>query len=115
VDPETRAYLDELRHEMNRRFDRVDGRLDGVTVHLDGVTVHLDGVDGRLDGVTGRLDGVTVRLDGVDARLTAMDAELRRHFGVLIEHVRHENQIVAEMVVANTEAIARLGHRLDVR
>jgi hypothetical protein len=87
VDLETRAYLDELRHEMNRRFDRVDGRLDGVDA----------------------------RLDSVDAQLTTMDAELRRHFGVLIEHVRHENQIGAEMVVANTEAIARLRRRLDVR
>jgi hypothetical protein len=40
---------------------------------------------------------------------------MRRHFGILIEQVRHELQIVAEMVVANTESIATLRQRLDAR
>jgi len=40
--------------------------------------------------------------------------ELRRHFGVLVAQVRQE-RTVAEMVVANTEAISRLRLRLDAR
>ena len=71
VDPETRAYLDEMRSEMRRRFD------------------------------------------GVDQRFLELDAELRRHFGVLAEQGCHGLQIVSEMVVANTEAIAQLRLRLD--
>ena len=43
------------------------------------------------------------------------NVELRRHFGVLIESVRHEIQIVAEMVAANTESITALRVRLDAR
>jgi hypothetical protein len=34
---------------------------------------------------------------------------------VLVEHSRHETQIIAEMVGANTEAIADLRQRLDAR
>ena len=60
-----------------------------------------------------RFGGIDRRFDGVDRRFVELDAELRRHFGVLIEQIRHELQLVAEMVVANTEAIAVLRVRLD--
>jgi len=85
VDPELRAYLDQ--------------RFGGIDQHL-----------ARIDQ---RFDGVDQRFDGVDRRFVELDAELRRHFGVLIEQIRHELQLVAEMVVANTEAIAVLRVRLD--
>jgi archaellum component FlaC len=114
VDPETRAYLDDMRLEMHRRFDGVDRRFDGIDGRLDGIDDRLDGVDGRLDGIDGRLDGIDGRLDGIDGRFVALDAELRRHFGVLIEQIRHELQLVAEMVVANTEAISLIRARLGM-
>jgi hypothetical protein len=79
VDPETRAYLDDMRLDMHRRFDGVDRRFDGV-----------------------------------DRRFVELEAELRRHFGVLIEQIRHELQLVAEMVVANTEAISLIRARLGM-
>jgi hypothetical protein len=72
VDSETRAYLDDMRLEMHRRFD------------------------------------------GVDRRFVELDVELRRHFGVLIEQIRHELQLVAEMVVANTESISVIRARLGM-
>ena len=92
MDPELRAYLDQ-------RFDGVDRRLDGS--------------DRRFNGIDQRFDGIDQRFDGIDRRFVELDAELRRHFGVLIEQIRHELQLVAEMVVANTEAIAALRVRLD--
>lgn len=73
VDPETRAYLEDMRRELNVRFD------------------------------------------GVDQRFVRLESELRRHFGVLIEQVRHDLQIVAEMVVENTESIATIRARLEAR
>ena len=80
VDPETRAYLQDMRRELNLRFDGVDQRFDGV-----------------------------------DQRFVQLESELRRHFGVLIEQVRHDLQIVAEMVVENTESIAIIRARLEAR
>jgi hypothetical protein len=80
VDPETRAYLEDMRRELNLRFDGVDQRFDGV-----------------------------------DQRFVQLESELRRHFGVLIEQVRHDLQIVAEMVVENTESIAIIRARLEAR
>ncbi len=93
VDPATRAYLDEMRSEINRRLDAVDQRLDGVGQ--------------RLDWVGWRFDGVDRRFESADRRVVQL--------GVLIEQVRHEVQALAEMVVANTEAIAGLRLRLDAR
>jgi archaellum component FlaC len=101
VDPETRAYLEDMRRELNLRFDGVDQRFDGM--------------DQRLDGVDQRLDGMDQRFDGVDQRFVQLESELRRHFGVLIEQVRHDLQIVAEMVVENTESIAIIRARLEAR
>ena len=87
VDPETRAYLEDMRRELNLRFDGVDQRLDGVDQ----------------------------RFDVVDQRFVQLESELRRHFGVLIEQVRHELQIVAEMVVENTESIVIIRAHLGAR
>jgi hypothetical protein len=72
-------------------------------------------MDQRFDGMDQRLDGVDQRLDGVDQRFVQLESELRRHFGVLIEQVRHDLQIVAEMVVENTESIAIIRARLEAR
>jgi len=87
VDAELRAYLDQ-------RFDAVDQQLGAVDRQLGAVDQRFDAVDGRF---------------------VSLEAELRRHFGVLIEDVRHDLRAVAEMVVANTEAIVALRRRLDAR
>lgn len=87
MDPELRDYLDQ-------RFSAIDQRFDGIDQHFD---------------------AIDQRFGGVDRRFVELDAELRRHFGVLIEQIRHELQLVAEMVVANTEAIAVLRVRLGAR
>jgi archaellum component FlaC len=115
VDPETRAYLEDMRRELNLRFDGVDRRFDGVDQRLDGIDQRLDGIDQRFDGVDQRFDGVDQRFDGIDQRFVQLESELRRHFGVLIEQVRHDLQIVAEMVVENTESIATIRARLEAR
>jgi archaellum component FlaC len=100
VDPELRAYLDERFGAVDRRFDTVDARFDSI--------------DQRFGAADQRIDGVDQRLDTVDRRFVALETEVR-HSGVLIEQVRHEVQVVAEMVVANTEAITQLRQRLDAR
>ena len=94
MDPELRVYLDQRFEVLDQRFDLMDRRLEGV---------------GR------RLEGVDRRLEGVDRRFVELESELRRHFGVLTEQTRRELQTVAEMVVANTEAIASIRVRLDAR
>ena len=99
MDPELRAYLDQRFSAIDQSFSAIDQRFDGI--------------DQRFDGVDRRFDGIDQRLDGVDRRFVELDAEVRRHFGVLIEQSRHDLQLVAEMIVANTEAITVLRVRLD--
>jgi len=128
VDPELRAYLDERFDAVDRRFDTVDRRFDTVDRRFDAVDDRFDTVDDRFDAIDQRfgaidqrfgaadqrIDGVDQRLDTVGRRFVALETEVR-HSGVLIEQVRHEVQVVAEMVVANTEAITQLRRRLDAR
>jgi len=121
VDPELRAYLHERFDAVDRRFDAVDGRFDTVDRRFNAVDGRFDAVDDRFDALDQRfgaadqrIDGVDQRLDTVDRRFVALETEVR-HSGVLIEQVRHEVQVVAEMVVANTEAITQLRRRLDAR
>lgn len=61
-----------------------------------------------------RLDGVDQHFDAVDRRFESVDRRVVQ-LGVLVEQVRHAVQTFAEMVVANTEAIAGLRLRLDAR
>jgi hypothetical protein len=104
VDPELRAYLDQ-------RFDAVDRRFDAIDQRLDAHDERFDAHDRCFVVIDQRFVAIDQRFDDVDRQL----AELRRHSGVLIEQVRHEVQIVAEMVVANTEAITRLRLGRDTR
>ena len=72
-------------------------------------------LDQRFSAIDQRFDAIDQRVDRVDRRFVDLEAEVRRHFGVLLEQIRHELQLVAEMVVANTEAIAVLRVRLEAR
>jgi hypothetical protein len=101
MDPEMRAYLDEMRRWLESRFDAIDGQFAEF--------------GGRLAEFDGRFAAVDGGFASIDGRFVDLESGLRRHFGVLIEQVRHEIQIVAEMVVGNTEAIADLRIRLDAR
>ena len=85
MDPELRVYLDQRFSHLDQRFSYLDQRFSAIDQ----------------------------RFDGIDRRFVELDAELRRHFGVLLEQIRHELQLVAEMVVGNTEAIAVIRVRLD--
>jgi hypothetical protein len=104
VDAETREFFETLQRELRDLRRDVDARFDAV--------------DQRFDAVDQRFDGVDQRFDGVDQRFASIDQrfeEQRRHVGVLIEEVRHDLRAVAEMVVANTEAITDLRARVDAR
>jgi hypothetical protein len=72
-------------------------------------------LDQRFSAIDQRFDAIDQRVDRVDRRFVDLGAEVRRHFGVLLEQIHHELQLVAEMVVANTEAIAVLRVRLEAR
>jgi hypothetical protein len=106
VEADIRTYLDQRFASMHQRFDAMD--------HFDAMDQRFEGVDRRFDAIDLRCEGIDHRFDGIDRRFVELDGELRRHFGVLVEQVRQELQTVAEMVVANTEAISRL-RLLDAR
>lgn len=97
MDAETREFFETLQRELRDLRRDVDARFDAV--------------DQRFDAVDHRFDGVDQRFASVDQRFD----EQRRHVGVLIEEVRHDLRAVAEMVVANTEAITDLRARVDAR
>jgi archaellum component FlaC len=107
--------MDQRFDAMDQRFDAVDQRFDAVDQRFDAVDQRFVGVDRRFDAIDLRFEGIDHRFDGVARRFVELDGELRRHFGVLVEQVRQELRIVAEMVVANTEAISQLRLRLDAR
>ena len=65
------TVVEALRHDMNRRFDRVDDRFDRVDDRFDRV-------EGRLDRFEGRLGDVDEKLDGVEQRLERLSPKPKR-------------------------------------
>ncbi len=63
------ARIDDLRADMNARFDSVNARFDGVNARFDGVDARFDGVDARMDRIETRMDRIETRLDSFDERL----------------------------------------------
>lgn len=62
----TIRLLQEMRKEMNERFDRVSRRFDAI----DG---RFDGVDTRIDGVTHILTLLAANMHSHDDRITALE------------------------------------------
>jgi hypothetical protein len=98
MDPETREYLEALRHE----FAAMRAEMD----------VRFRVIDSRFDGVDARFDGVDTRFDAMDRRIEGEHETTRRLFHVVAEDLRHDLQAVAEGVLSNTRAIDEL--RSDV-
>ena len=69
----------DLRHDMNRRFDRllddVDGRFAKVDARFDRL---LDDVHGRFAKVDARFDRMDERFDRMDERFDGMDGRFDR-------------------------------------
>ena len=105
MDEDTRAYFEEIRRELNARFDTVDGRFDAVDARFDEIDARFGAVDARFGGMDARFTGIDGRFDAVEARITSEVAAARRELGVLIEQVRHQLAIVAETTIGH-------GHRL---
>ena len=77
--------VNELKAEMDTRFEKVDARFDAV--------------DARFAAVDARFDAVDARLDAVDARISASEANLRRHFDVVTEQLRGDISLIASGLV----------------
>ena len=87
------ARLDDLRSDMNQRFnqqdkymnagfDAVDQRFDQqdkyINARFDAVDQRFEAVDERFDAVDQRFDAVDQRIDAVDQRIDAVDQRLGR-------------------------------------
>jgi hypothetical protein len=78
MDPETREYLEALRHE----FAAMRAEMD----------VRFRVIDSRFDGVDTRFDGVDTRFDAMDRRIEGEHETTRRLFHVVAEDLRHDLQ-----------------------
>jgi ribonuclease HI len=56
------AKVEQLRHDMNRRFDRVDERFDDVYARFDDVYARFDRIDRHFDRVNQRFDSLEGRV-----------------------------------------------------
>ena len=71
-DPEnhTIKLLQEMRRELNARFDKVDTRFDDVDLRIDGLTYIVTMLAGNMGGHSERLDN----LEAAVAKLQKRDA-----------------------------------------
>ena len=76
MDAETRAYLDGLKADMDRRFGSVDEAIRALAI---GTAQRFDAVDRKIDdltslvqslatGTAARFDAIEQRLDGIERR-----------------------------------------------
>ncbi len=63
--------VEQIRGDMNSRFNQVDTRFDGVDARFDGV-------DARLKQIDVRFDQVETRLDGVEKGLLSTKGDIRK-------------------------------------
>ena len=70
------ARIDDLRADMNARFDGVNARFDNVNTRIDGVDARMDRIETRMDRIETRLDGFDERLRNVEIAFAKVDQRL---------------------------------------
>ena len=73
----TRQDRDELRRELDRRFDAVDARFDLVDARFDLVDARFEAIDGQFNALADRFDLQDARLDD---RFEALEHRLSSTF-----------------------------------
>ncbi|HET7446247.1 MAG TPA: hypothetical protein VFJ57_16485 [Solirubrobacterales bacterium] len=76
-DTRTDERLNDLKSQVDQRFDAVDRRFDAVDQRFDAVDQRFDAVDQRLNGVDQRIDRVEQRMDAGFAELREDSRALR--------------------------------------
>ena len=71
------SRFDDLRSDVNSRFDAVDRRFNAFRAEM---TQRFDAVDQRFDAVDQRFDAVDQRFDAVDQRFHDFRAEMAQRF-----------------------------------
>jgi hypothetical protein len=87
LDPELVTYLD-------RRFDTVDQRFDAVDRKFDAIDRKFEAIDRKFEAIDGKFGAI-------DRKVDDKVGEVR----VLLEHLDTKIQLVAEGVVANSQAL----------
>jgi ribonuclease HI len=67
------AKVEQLRHDMNRRFDRVDERFGDVYARFDDVYARFDDVYARFDRIDRHFDRVNQRFDSLEGRVAKLE------------------------------------------
>src|SRR5712692_2407956 len=97
MDQELVQYLDGRFQTLNERFDRIELRLDSHDQRFNRI-------DQRFDRIEQRLDAHDRRFDLLDQKIDEKVEEVKRHTGVLVEGLRHEVRLVAEVFATFIES-----------
>jgi predicted nuclease with TOPRIM domain len=76
ADSQLHAEIGSLRHDMNRRFDRVDERFDDVYARFDRIDERFDDVYARFDRMDERFDRMDNRFDRMDDRFDRLEGRV---------------------------------------
>ena len=98
----TNARIDELRVDVNTRFDRQDARFD----RLDARVGSLDTRVGSLDTQVGRLD---TRMDSLDTRMDSLRSDMREDHAAINVRLDAFQGILAEILQRLAHIEGRLG------
>ncbi len=66
LDAKIDSRIDGLRHDMNRRFDRIDQRFDDVYARFEDVDARFDRMDARFDRMDERFDRLEDRVAAIE-------------------------------------------------
>jgi tetrahydromethanopterin S-methyltransferase subunit G len=98
-----------------RRFQVIDSRFDAIDRRFEAIDTRFEAIDRRFDAVDQRFDAVDRRFDAVDRRfeetlafIAAEGEKTRRHFDVVVEHVKSERNLALDKAMAADERAGRL-------
>ncbi|MCX6719474.1 MAG: hypothetical protein NTZ38_03835 [Candidatus Taylorbacteria bacterium] len=96
----TRKEFNDFDNKVDKRFEAIDIRFDAVDERFEAIDRRFDAVDKRFEAMDRRFEAIDRRFDAVDQKFIDLRKELNedyeRHTGIILEQMRHDNQLALE-------------------
>ncbi|MCP4107152.1 MAG: DUF3782 domain-containing protein [Desulfobacteraceae bacterium] len=88
----TERQFDELRSDMNRRFDQVDKRIDQMDKRIDQMDKRIDQMDTRIDQMDKRIEQIDRRMEEGESRTDRIEHEMKTGFHEVAKQFEQVNK-----------------------
>ncbi len=105
----TNARIDELRVDVNTRFDRLDARFDRLDARVGSLDTRVGSLDTRVGSLDARVGSLDTRVGSLDTRMDSLRSDMREDHAAIGARLDAFQESLADILQRLAHMEGRLG------